>query len=83
MKALILSILLVWTCGSSPLEESQGDSQGIITHLADLVFGEDARIWAKPVREADMARIRELLDLDVLTRHTAEWAVPAGEDEGV
>jgi hypothetical protein len=84
MKALILLLLLLWVC-AVPAETgaTQHDSVGIIHHLVDLAFGEGVRPWAKPLREADMALVRELIDLGVLTRHAAEWAVPAGEDDSV
>jgi hypothetical protein len=75
MKALSLLLVMLTAPGASPRDEPDGGGRGLLTLIADLVLGEESSPWAKPVREADMGLIGDLLDRDVLTEHPAEWWV--------
>ena len=75
MKSLVLLMVLLTAPGASTQDEPDGGGRGLLMVIADLVRGEDSRPWAKPVRQADMGIIGDLLDREVLTEHPAEWWV--------
>ena len=75
-----VSVLLSTVAWGVADEDTGGTESGLARLLRGLTEGTE-RAWAKPIEEIDMDRMRELLEMGLVTFHEAEWYVEVEEDE--
>ncbi len=76
MKTVLLTVLLLAGLAFSEGDEALSTGESTYTGLFDLIMeltGSTDRSWAKPIENADMDRIIELIENGLVSCHKAEW----------
>ncbi len=76
MKTILLTVLLLIGSAFSEGEESLPTGESAYTGLLGLIMeltDRTDRSWAKPIENADMDRIIELIENGLVSCHKADW----------